>query len=74
MQIVNKNFSLNTRFFKIVDVTYEVIGTRKGIDNKVINAIDIIKNITSGKTKEMKRKELKEMLNKYKAVYIEKLH
>lgn len=64
--MINEDLSLNTRFFKIADTVYEVIGTEVG-KNGVYNAIDKVRNNNTQEIKKMRRAELNILINKYKA-------
>lgn len=63
----NKDYSLNGLSFKMGRFVYRIIETKKGVDYKVKNAIDIVQNTTSKQTKQYKRTELINVLKKYKA-------
>ena len=64
--IINKDLSLNTRNFTIKDQNYEIVGTRIGKYKEVKHAVDTVKNLKSGITKEYTRDKLREMLIKFK--------
>jgi len=66
MGIINDDLSLNSRTFVIARNTYEVTGTKSGVDDKIYNAIDTIINRTNGNKKKLRRADLKIMLKKYK--------
>jgi hypothetical protein len=65
--IINNDLSLNTRNFTIKDQNYEIVTTRAGQQYGVKNAVDTVKNLNSGITKEYTRENLREMLIKFKA-------
>ena len=67
MGIINKDLSLNTRFFEINGNSYEIIGTAKGVDNQVYNSIDTVRNNTNKNIKKMRRADLNIMLKKFNA-------
>ena len=64
--VINNDLSLNTRNFTIKDQNYEIVGTRTGQYDGVKNAVDTVKNLNIGITKEYTREKLKEMLIKFK--------
>jgi hypothetical protein len=64
--IINNDLSLNARNFTIKDQNYEIVGTRTGQYHGVKNAVDTVKNLNSGVTKEYTREKLREMLIKFK--------
>ena len=64
--IINNDLSLNARNFTIKDQNYEIVGTRTGQYDGVKNAVDTVKNLNIGITKEYTREKLKEMLIKFK--------
>jgi len=70
MEIINKDLSLNTRKFEINGYVYEVISTKKGIDKFIYNSLDTIVNRTNGKKEVMRRADLKIMLKKYNAKFL----
>lgn len=67
MNIINKDLSLNTRFFEISGYKYEITGTKKGTDDSIFNTIDTIVNRSNGNKQKLRRADLKIMLKKYNA-------
>lgn len=63
----NKDYSLNGLCFEMGKFVYRIIETKKGIDWKTVNAIDILQNTTTKQKKQYKRTELIKVLKKHKA-------
>ena len=63
MKVVNDKLELNTRKFKINETVFTIVGT-------ILNdgTPDIVVNMENGKVNEYKRKDLKEITEKYKAI------
>ena len=62
MQVVNKDLSLNGRYFNISDTKYSIVGTLINLGKP-----DIVVNLQTGVTKKYNRQDLKTMTDKYKA-------
>jgi len=58
MNIVNNDYSIIKIQWVTNGVTYRIIATRYGDGFKAKNAIDVIKNETTGNTKEVSRQRL----------------
>jgi hypothetical protein len=65
MKIINKDLSLNKRFFTINGVEYEIIGTESKIKGKIYDCIDTVRNNKSKEIKKYRRADLNIMLYKF---------
>lgn len=64
-----KELTLKSTKFKIKNTIFEVVGTSSGEDG-VFNAIDTVKNLTTGSKKTYRRADLMILIEKYKAEWI----
>lgn len=63
----NKDYSLNGLYFEMGKYTYKIIETKRGQSGKVYSCIDTLQNTKTKQKKTYTRKELIEVLKKYKA-------
>lgn len=66
MKVVNSDYTINGLRFQIASTIYRITGTKTSIKG-VENAIDEVENTENNRVKELTRKQLKQMCDKFKA-------